>query len=175
MGRSRQSIKSPLPFHGFQYFRWISSKSIMWGFPAICQKHCISITSCRDLFGQCHRFKRRKRVFWHHTNVLYRGNLTKFHLQERILIFSSENSRKSRKSLILIIFHKIWSKSDKNPWFSRISDKKTQISFFYMKFGKISSVQNFCMVPKNAFPAFKTVAQTGKVAANAQRQLQGIF
>ena len=39
-----------------------------------------------------------------------------------------------------------------------------------MQFGKISSVQNFFIVPKNAFPAFKTVALTGKVAANAQRQ-----
>ena len=39
-----------------------------------------------------------------------------------------------------------------------------------MQFGKISSVQYFFIVPKNAFPAFKTVALTGKVAANVQRQ-----
>jgi len=42
---------------------------------------------CRGLPGQCRPFKRRKRVFWHHKKVLYRGNFTQFNFDEPILSF----------------------------------------------------------------------------------------
>ena len=80
-------------------FHWFPA-TLIWP-----PKHCIRFILCRRLPGQYHRFKRRKRVFWHHKKVLYRGNLTQFHLEERNLIFSSENSWKSRKSSILVKFH----------------------------------------------------------------------
>ena len=87
-------------------------------------------TLCRDLPGQCHRFKRRKRVFWHHKNILYWGNFVKFHLEQQNLFFCSGNSRKWRILVKIINFGRFWwilIKFDQNPPFSKISETKKYI------------------------------------------------
>jgi len=169
-GKPAAQYKMNTVFLGSYQSRWKTMKTIYFveihQNPENPENGRGDFTLCRDLPGQCHRFKRRKRVFWDHTKVLHRGNFTKFHIEERNLSFFIWKSSKIKDfDQILTKNYWNWSKLVIFWIFENFQKKKIKIRSCRWKLSQISSVQNFFMVPKNAFPAFKTVALAEKVAA----------
>ena len=116
--RSHGKSSKSVDFIDFDEIHWKSSKPLKW-------QEVLGV--CRDLPSQCHRFKRRKRVFWHHKNILDWGNFDKFRLEWLNLFFCFGNSRKSR---ILVKIDWFWPKSLILTKTLDFRDEKTQILLF---------------------------------------------
>ena len=90
-GKPAAQYKTNTVFWGSYQSRWKSMKTIDFDEihqnPENPEKGRSDIAVCHRLPGQCHRFKRRKHVFWNHKKVLYRGNFTFFPLEQRNLGF----------------------------------------------------------------------------------------